>query len=339
MVPACSPTNPDCSKPEVFCVGLVTDVGRLDDQAFNQAAWQGVEQAKTEHIADRIASIVTVDARDYEENMRVFAEAGYDAVVSVGEAQGDATRSMAEVYPSTYFIGIDQDQSEVASPSPNLAGLVFPEEQLGYLAGAMAALMTQTGHVGAVLASDAWPPMQRYGAGFEAGVVSIKTGITVTINYHNEVGLDETFDDPKWGAATATALVKDNADVIFGAGDTTGSGALVAAAELGVYVIGADTDEYYTLPEAAPHMLTSVLKEIAPATAGLIGLAKKSQAMGDPFPSGNYLGQVGLAPYHDLQDAVPRDVQVKMSDLNRVLILGGVEIISPTPTSEPTSTP
>jgi basic membrane protein A len=339
LLPACAKTAPDCTRPEVFCVGLVTDVGRLDDKAYNQAAWQGVEQAKTAGVADWTASIETVDARDYEENVRVFAEAGYDVIVTVGEALGDATRSMAEAYPSIYFIGIDQDQQGVESPLPNLVGLVFPEEQLGYLAGVLAASMTQTGLVGAILGSDAWPPMRRYGEGFEAGVVSVSTEVAVTVTYHNEVGLDETFDDPKWGAATAAALIKNNADILFTVGGTTGTGALIAAAKQNIYVIGAETDEYYTVPEAGAYLLTSVLKQITPGTAQLIELAGKDQRQTEPFPTGNYLGQVSLAPYHDLLDVVPQAVQLRMSDLSRILPLGEVQILEPTPTATPTAAP
>ncbi len=331
LIPGCTSTTPDCSKPDVFCVGLVTDGGRVDDQAFNQAAWQGVEQARAEGIADWTAAIQTVDPRDYEENIRVFGEAGYRVIVTVGDGMGDATRDMAGQYPTVYFIGVDQYTPQGKEVLPNLAGLVFPEGQIGFLAGTLAALMTQTGHVGAVLGSDALPPMKRYGDGFQAGVDSISSKLNLTISYHNDVSLDKTLDDPKWGASTAGSLLAGQADVIFGVGGTTGSNALLAAAKQGAYVIGAETDEYYTLPDAAPQMLTSVLKQIAPGTERLIELAKEARLQAGSFPAGDYLGQVGLAPYHDLESAVPQEVKVHLAELNWALLSGGIQLGSPAP--------
>src|SRR5664280_62801 len=105
LVPGCAPKAADCKEPEVFCVGLVTEVGRRDDRAYNQAAWEGILQAKNGGVTDWVASIETVDARDYEGNIEVFAQAGYDVIVTVGEAMGDATRAAAAAYPDTYFIG------------------------------------------------------------------------------------------------------------------------------------------------------------------------------------------------------------------------------------------
>ena len=165
LVPGCASKSADCKQPEVFCVGLVTNVGLRNDRAYNQAAWEGIQQAKTNGVTDWVASIETVDARDYQENINVFAQAGYDVIVTVGDAMSAATRAAAKAYPETYFIGVDQDQSTNQDFSPNLTGLVFAEDQVGYLAGALAALMSKTGQIGAVCASDALPAMKRYGEG------------------------------------------------------------------------------------------------------------------------------------------------------------------------------
>src|SRR5512136_2517306 len=101
----CLPKAADCKLPEVFCVGLVTDGGQRDDRAYNQAAWEGIQQAKTSGVADLVASIETVDARDFEENIGVFAEAGYDVIVTVESGMSEATLAAAKAYPNTFFIG------------------------------------------------------------------------------------------------------------------------------------------------------------------------------------------------------------------------------------------
>jgi len=325
FVPGCAPKSANCREARVFCVGLVTQVGRLEDNSYNQAAWDGVRQASSAGTTDWIASIETVDFRDYTENIRVFAEAGYDVIVTVGPDMAEATLTQANAYPQAYFIGVDQDQSANQEFTPNLVGLIFREDQIGYLAGALAASLTKSGKIAAVLGSDASPAMQKYGQGFTNGASSIDPAITPTVVYHNDVSLDKSLSDPEWGAKQANSLVDTEVDIIFGAGGTTGSNALVAAVMRGAYGIGADTDEYYSLSVAAPHLYTSVLKMIAPGVAELIDAAKKAQAQTSGFPSGNYTGLVGLAPYHDLESSVPNELKVRMTDLVNNLRSGDVQ--------------
>ena len=333
FVPGCLPKSSDCKLPDVFCVGLVTDVGRRDDHAYNQAAWDGIQQARTSGVATWVASIETVDARDYEENINVFAQAGYDVIVTVGSAMGDATRAAAKANPGSYFIGVDQDQSTNQDFSPNLTGLVFAEDQIGFLAGALAAFMSKTGQVGALCASDALPAMKRYGEGFIGGAAYINPQVKATVIYHNDVGLDKTLDDPEWGASEANTLVDAGTDIIFGVGGATGSNALVAAVSRGAYAIGADTDQYYAFPVAAPHLYVSVLKAITPGIADLVKKARDAQGGTSVFPSGNFDGQVILSPYHDLDSSVPDEVKSRMTGLNRALQSGetktGVSLTNP----------
>jgi basic membrane protein A len=333
LVPGCASITVDCKQAGVFCVGLVTEVGRRDDRSYNQAAWEGLQQAKADGQANWIASIETVDARDYEDNIRVLAEAGYDVIVTVESGMSDATRLAAQDYPEIYFIGLDQDQSENQEYNPNLVGLVFPEDQIGFLAGALAASLSQTGQVGAVCASDGLPAMQKYGEGFQAGAAYVDPTGQATVIYHNDVGFDQTFDDPEWGAATANSLVDAGVDIVFGVGGTTGSNALVAAVARGAYAIGSDTDEYYALPVAAPHLYASVMKSIAPAIAELVKVAKGARVGEDVFPTGNFLGQVVLSPYHDTASTVPDEVKQRMDELNQALIAGEVQtgVSLPTP--------
>jgi basic membrane protein A len=335
VVPGCTPASLDCAQPEAFCVGLVTDVGRRDDRGYNQAAWEGIQQAKSEGAANWTASIETIDARDYEENINVFAEADYDVIVTVGDAMGDATRTAAKAYPDLYFIGVNQDQSTQQDFSPNLTGLVFAEDQIGYLAGALAALMSKTGQIGAVCTSDELPFIKRYGEGFLAGAAYINPEVKATVIYHNDVGLDKTFVDPEWGATKANSLVDSGTDIIFGVGGSTGNNAIVAAVTQGAYGIGADTDQYYALPAAAPHLYASVLKLIAPGIAELIKTARGAQTGTSVFPAGNYMGQVGLSPYHDLDSSFPEQVKQRLTDLVQSLVSGELETGIPVPTAVP----
>ena len=164
--------------------------------------------------------------------------------------------------------------------------------------------------------------MKRYGEGFLAGAAYINPEVKVTVIYHNDVGLDKTFVDPEWGAAKTNSLVDSGTDIIFGVGGTTGNNAIVAAVTRGAYGIGADIDQYYTLPAAAPHLYASILKLIAPGIAELIKTARGNQAGTSVFPTGNYLGQIGLSPYHDLDSSIPDAVKLRMTELSPASISG-----------------
>lgn len=310
----------DCASEDVFCVGLVTDVGGINDSSFNQVSWEGVQRAEKE-LGAKIEYIESLDANDYSANIKVLAEKGYDVIVTVNYTMNDATRAAAILYPDVDFIGVDQFQDGTVE---GVAGLNFPEDQGGFLVGALASMMSETHTVGAVCGPDTIPPVWRFGTGYMAGAVyadSLTGNSTdVLVAYHNEVGLDKAFIDPEWGAQTAQDLIDQGVDVIFGCGGPTGNGALSAAAQAGIYVIGVDTDQYLTLPDAAPRMLSSALKLVTPGVFGLIQLSKYNN-----FPSGNYYGQAGYASYHDLYNEVPPDVKAAMEEINAGLLDGSIK--------------
>jgi len=333
VVPACTPTAPDCTKPEVFCVGLVTDVGKIDDKSFNQSTWEGVQKAEEDGVADWVQYIETTDSKDYDKNIATFADAGYDAIVTVGFALGEATAAAAIKYPNVYFIGVDQFQAwpyddDATNDIANLAGLNFPEDNAGFLVGALAAMMSESHKIGAVCGTDAVPPVWRFGEGYKAGAAYIDaekgTTTEVFVVYHSDVGFDKTFTDPEWGATTANSMIDQGADVIFGAGGKTGNGAVIAAAQKGVYAIGVDTDQYYTLPEAAARLLSSAMKLLNPGTYELVKLAKDAQAGTADFPAGNFMGKAGYAEFHDMAGNVPDDVKAKMEEISAGLIDGSI---------------
>ncbi len=308
--------TPDCTKPETFCVGLVTDVGKIDDKSFNQSAWEGVKQVEKD-LGAIVQYIETTDAKDYDKNISTFGDAGYDVIVTVGFALGEATIAAAAKYPNTKFIGVDQFQAAV---TPGVAGLNFPEDQAGFLVGALAAQMTKTGKIGGVFATDAVPPVWRFGEGYRAGAQYINPDIEIFVVYHSDVGFDKTFTDPEWGAATAKSMIEKGADIIFGGGGKTGNGAVIGAVEAGALAIGVDTDQYLTLPEAQKGLLSSAMKLITPGVFDLAKLAKEGA-----FPDGNFFGKAAYAPFHDLDSQVPAEVKAKMEEINAALIDGSLQ--------------
>ena len=310
VTPACS-TKVDCSKADTFCVGLVTDVGKVDDKSFNQSAWEGVQQAKKD-LKATVKYIETTDSKDYAKNIATFADEKYDVIVTVGFNLGEATIAAARYIPECQ---VHRHRSiPDALITPNVVGLNFPEDIAGFLVGALAAQMTTSKKIGAVCGTDAVPPVWRFGEGYKAGAAYIDPAVEVTVVYHSDVGFDKTFTDPEWGKTTAISMIDKGADVIFGAGGKTGNGALQGAAEKSVYAIGVDTDQYYTVPEAKAWLLSSAMKLIVPGTFDLIKMAKEGT-----MPNGNYTGQAGYAPFHDLDSKVPAAVKTKMQEIDKML--------------------
>jgi len=317
VLSACASSGaPDCSKADVFCVGMVTDVGKIDDKSFNQSAWDGVKQAEKE-LGAKVQYIETADAKDFEKNIATFGDAKYDVIVTVGFALGEATTAAAKKYTGIKFIGVDQFQAEEVA---NLVGLNFPEDQAGFLVGALAAQMTTSKKLGAVCGTDAVPPVWRFGEGYKAGAKYIDPAVEVTVIYHSDVGFDKTFSDPEWGKTTALSMIDKGVDVVFGAGGKTGNGALLGAAEKGVYAIGVDTDQYLTMPEAQKVMLSSAMKLLTPGVFDLIKMAKEGK-----MPKGNFTGLAGYAPFHDLDGKVPANVKAKMEEIKKALTDGSLK--------------
>lgn len=305
----------DCTSEEVFCVGLVTDVGEVDDKSFNQSAWEGVLRAEAE-LGAQVDFIETSDAKDYGANIALFADAGYDVIVTVGFALGEATLEAAATYPDIDFIGVDQFQGEAVD---NIAGLIFNEDKAGFLAGALAGMLTETNTIAAVLGTDLVPPVVAFKEGYEAGALYVNPEVTFISTYHPG-GLDVAFTDPEWGASTAAQAIGQGADVIFGAGGKTGNGALIeVAGNEGLFCIGVDTDQWETVPEAHSCLVSSAMKLITP---GVFELAKMSQE--GSFPAGNFFGEVGLAPFHDFDSAVSDDIKGTLEEINTGLLDGSI---------------
>jgi basic membrane protein A len=306
----------DCAAEDVWCIGLVTDVGRVDDKSFNQSAWEGAQQAAEALGAAEVNYVETTNATDYAANIDLFAGAGYDIIVTVGFALGEATAAAAGTYPDIDFIGVDQFQGEAIA---NYTGLVFNEDKAGYLAGVLAASLSESGTIASVLGTDLVPPVVAFNEGYENGAMSVNPDINIIATYHPG-GLDVAFTDPEWGATTAQQAIDQGADVVFGAGGQTGNGGIIqAAGNEGVWCIGVDSDQWETVPEAHPCLVSSAMKLITP---GVVDLATMS--VNGEFPGGNFFGAVGLAPFHDHEAAVPDDVKALLEETNAGLLDGSI---------------
>ena len=290
-------------------IGLVTDVGQINDKSFNQSSWEGV--LATEPCGADVDYIETQDPVDYASNIAEFAENDYNIIVTVGFALGEATLQAAATYPDIMFVGVDQFQAE---PVDNVVGLVFHEDQSGFLAGVLAARLTVSGTIAAVLGTDQVPPVVAFNEGYQAGAKYVNPDINIISTYHPG-SIDQAFTDPEWGATTARQALDQGADVVFAAGGKTGNGGLIEVANAVTdapppYCIGVDSDQWLTVPEAHPCLVSSAMKLLDKGVADII----VSIAGGSATP-GNFYGAAALAPFHDLEDAVPQDVKDELAEV------------------------
>lgn len=316
---ACGPRPQDCASPSVFCVGLATDFGIVSEGIAHEA-WLAVQDAKSAGLLDRADYIETLDTRDRAANIASFADAGYDVVITTGYAISDETSAAASKYPGLHFIGVEQPQSRRLA---NLTGLLFHEERSGFLAGALAAMLTKTGRIAAVCEAKYVDPMRRYCDGFQAGANFANGDISVIVSYRD--GAPELlFRDNEWGAATALQQVDAGADVVFAAGAQTADAALEAAARAGALVIGTETDVYERLPDVRPQLVTSAISDIRTGVLVLLKLARQGS-----LPQSEYVGEVGLAPYHEQDGRITVDTRIRIKDIKSRLLADTIRLDIP----------
>jgi basic membrane protein A len=228
-------------------VGLVTDIGGLNDRGFNQLAAKGLEDAKNELGVETRALESKSDA-DYIPNLVELAEGGYDLIISVGFLMTEATAAAAKEFPETKFAIVD---SAFDPPIENAQGLLFTEQETGYLVGYMAGLVTETGTVSTV-GGQKVPPVDRFIAGFQKGAKDANPEVKLLNAYSQD------FVDQAKCKEIALDQISKGSDVVFQVAGGCGLGALDAAADEGVWGIGVDADQAFL----GDHILTSALKRV-----------------------------------------------------------------------------
>lgn len=304
--------------PEGFRVNLVTDIGRIDDGTFNQFAYEGMKAAE-ECFGFETSYIETVSEADYAKNIDTTLSDDPDVVITNGFLIATDTLEASEANPDVNFIGIDQFQE--AFPD-NYVGVLFREDQGGYLAGVLAASLSESGVVGVVGGREDVPPVVRFVNAYEQGAKSINPDITVLSTYN------ESFTAPDKGASDAAQFMGEGADVIFGAGGQTGSGGIAAAAEQGVWAIGVDQDEYFTTfngGEAAgsDKLATSAIKRVDLAVFRNIVAAIQGEFAGGVYTLEAANDGITYAPFHDAD--IPDDVAEVLEETRQGLADGSID--------------
>jgi basic membrane protein A len=313
-----------------FTACQVTDTGGIDDAGFNQTAWKGVQDAmEASDIEGRF--LESQAETDYEANLNSLIEGNCDIIVTVGFLMGDATKAAAEANPEQKFSIVDFAYDPTI---PNVLGQVYATDQGAFLAGYLAAGMSQTGVVGTFGGINI-PPVTAFMDGFYYGVqyYNEQKGTDVMVlgwNPESSEGLfTGNFDSLDDGRAFAENLHQEGADIVMPVAGPVGLGSAQLADEMGtdsLKIIGVDADQTQTDPEKAHVYLTSVLKRMDSTVTQVIDMA-----MNDTFEGGLIVGTlenegVGLAPYGAFEDSIPEELKAEIEAVKAGIIDGSIQV-------------
>lgn len=313
-----------------FTACQVTDTGGIDDNSFNQTAWKGVQDAEAE-LGVGARFLESQAETDYEANINSLIAGGCDIIITVGFLLGDATANAAKANPEQKFSIVDFAYDP---PIPNVLGQVYATDEAAFLAGYLAAGMTETGILGTFGGINI-PPVTIFMDGFHRGAAyyNQQNGADVTVlgwNPDTREGLfTNNFDSLDDGRAFAQNLYDEGADIVLPVAGPVGIGSAALADELGVdalKIIGVDADLYETDPEKGHVYLTSVTKRMDSTVYDVIERALNGTFEGGVLVGTLESGGVDLAPFHDFEDAVPDELKQQLEAIRAGIIDGSISV-------------
>ena len=294
-------------------IGMVTDVGGLNDHGFNHLAYVGLQQAQKQ-LGVKFQVAESRSPADYIPNLASFARQGYDLVLGVGYTEIGAMGAVAKRFPNTRFAIVDVANGDLAGKPKNVRGLLFREEQVGYLAGYLAGLEAKRlpgKDVVSSVAGQKQPPVDRFVAGYQAGAKKADPKVTAINAYSQD------FNDQAKCKAIALNQIAAGSIAVFQVAGGCGLGALDAAREQHVWGIGVDADQSFL----GPHVLTSATKRIDRA----VFLAVKD-VLGGTFRGGDAvygLAQQGVG-LGKISPKVPKSEVAAVNRIKAQLISGAI---------------
>jgi basic membrane protein A and related proteins len=300
-------------------VGLVFDVGGRGDKSFNDAAYAGLERAKSE-LGIPFTTLETGEGADREAAMRQLAAGGSQLVFGVGFLFSDDIKRLAGEFPNVKFACVDFTVTPGEALPANLEALKFKEEEGSFLVGALAAAVSKTHKLGFVGGMEI-PLIKKFEAGYRAGVKAVRPTDPVFVKYAGTTGA--AFKDPTKGKELALAEYHQGADIIFHASGSTGLGVFEAARELNQLAIGVDSDQ---ADEAPGHVLTSMIKHVDTAVFDCIKETAAGQWHGGVRVFG--LAEHGVGWVYDAhnQALVPAPVKAMVDSLEREIVAGKITV-------------
>ncbi len=294
-------------------IGMVTDVGGVNDNSFNQGAWEGLQALAAEDDTFEVAYLESKTDADYQTNINTFLDEGYDLIITVGYMLADATREAAEDNPDQLFAIVDDTTN---ADLENVACLTFAQEQCSYLVGLVAGSVTESKTVGYVqgMVSDT---MNLFGIGYITGVLEACPDATV-LQYNAN-----NFGDIAGGNTAAKDMITKGADVIYHAAGGTGMGVLNACDEAGIWGIGVDGDQAASL--GLDSIICSAKKSVDVAAQDMSKAVKDGTFTGGVHVFDLTNNGVGI---YTTGDHIPADVMDKVNAAIEGIIAG--DIVVPT---------
>ncbi|WP_297135952.1 BMP family lipoprotein [Terrisporobacter sp.] len=286
LLVGCS-TNKKAEQKNTLKVTMVTSVGGVTDNSFNQSAWEGLQKAKKD-FGVNVSYIESKQEADYATNLETAVEGNNDLILATGFPMQQALLDAAKNYPDQKFAIVDVDYGE--ETPDNVICITFNENQSGYVVGLVAGKMTKTNVVGFVGGMNN-VVVKRFQVGYEAGVKAANPNAKVLAQYVN------SFTDSAKGKSIATQMYKNNADIIFAAAGDSGLGVLECAKENGKLAIGVDRDQNDIAPD---NIITSAMKKVDKGVYGVVKSLNEGK-----FDGGQVLvlglkeNAIGLAPSTD----------------------------------------
>jgi len=318
------------SAASAFTACQVTDTGGIDDNSFNQTAWKGVQDAIADFGIDG-RFLESQAETDYEANLNSLIDGDCDVIITVGFLLGDATKTAAEANPDQKFSIVDFAYDP---PLTNVLGQVYATDEAAFLAGYLAAGMTETGILG-VFGGINIPPVTIFMDGFSYGAdyYNAQKGTSVSVigwDTQTREGLfTNNFESLDDGRAFAQNLFDEGADIILPVAGPVGLGSAALADEVGadqLKIIGVDADLYATDPEKGHVYLTSITKRMDATVRQVIEMAMNDQFGGGLIVGALENGGVDLAPFHDLDSAVPASLKAELLAIRAGIVDGTIDV-------------
>ena len=297
-------------------IGLVTDVGGLNDRGFNHLSYVGLQRAQRE-LGVQTRVYQAISTQQYVPNLSTFARQSYGLTIGVGFTEATAIDTAATNFPNSHFAIVDVDQTEEPHKPKNLLGLLFREQETGYLVGYLAALEEKRRPGPDVIGSvggQKQPPVDRFIAGYQAGAKAADPGIKLLNGY------SEDFSDQAKCKQVALNQIEQGAGVIFQVAGGCGLGALDAAKEKHVWGIGVDADQSFL----GPHILTSAVKRVDTAVFDAIKLVVDGKFKGGNIVFGLKDNGVGIGK---ISPKVPKSEVAKINQIRADIISGKISNI------------
>lgn len=299
-------TNTDASN---IKIGMVTDIGGVNDGSFNQSSWEGLQRAQSE-LGVSVDYLQSKADSDYIPNIETFVDEDYDLIICVGYQLADALRTEAEANPDQKFAIIDDATN---ADLDNVTCLMFEQAQASYLVGYVAGLMTESNTIGIVIGMST-DTMNQFGYGYLAGAIDANPDVTVLQTNAN------SFGDTAGGKTAATAMITKGADVIFHAAGATGLGVIEGCKEADIWAIGVDSDQSPLAPET---ILTSALKRVDNACYDATKKTILGTLEGGVETYDLAAGGVDIAP---TTDNLSKDVLEKIEKAKKDIIAGDLVV-------------